>query len=330
MSIRGKSSSVLALVAAASISFMGNASAADVASTMASCNLSASGGMGYLMAEQGYEVSGEELGEKDYSAGFGDVGGLLNCGGFNLQADFAHYDHSIESAVLGDKDVSNSHFGGALFGRNEMGALGVSGSVVTTSGLLGTNGDRTRGGAFAEMYMSDMVTFGGSYHYFDGSDAAIATDHSGHEISAFLNIYPHEDLSLKLQGDFLDASWDGAGESILSEGGDLDIAGWGLGAELEYQLTDLGISAFAGGRYVEREFDDAFTTSDTQGYVGLRFALGGSSASLRDSHRSGPVNNTSTFLEKVPNDFMSLVAAEGGAGVIDEVICQLIPESCGP
>ena len=254
----------------------------------------------------GKDLANSDLNGKDYAAGFGEAGALSNCGTLGLQADFAYYDHKLDSDVdigvgpftdLADKDAANTHVGGAIFGRGEAGLIGFSGSWVNVNHILGTNEDLYRIGLVGEHHLSDRMTLGASVHYFDGEFEG--KDHNGMEYSAFASLYANDNLSLKVQADLLNASWEDLG----------DVDGWAIGGEVEHQLSSGQFSIFAGGRFASRDYNEVFNVEDTQGFIGLRIALGASQPSLIARDRQGVINNTSTFLEKLPNDITSVIAS---------------------
>ncbi|MFZ5675397.1 MAG: hypothetical protein ACOZAM_20770 [Pseudomonadota bacterium] len=283
------------------------------------CTISGAAGIGYMFDWQEVEFDGvgsvfnNFSGDVDWDTPLGEAGGLVTCGGFNAQADFAYYDHSTDladlsnfgKADLGDLDAANSHFGGALFWRDpSMAALGVSASWVNQD-VFSKDVDLFRFGVFGEFY-ADILTLGASAHYFAG-DFIQNSDTDGFELAAYGRFYAMPDLSLTLRGDALLSTIEpGTGSN------DADFDGWAVTGEAEYLVWDKGLSIFGGARYAERtletdgEGDVDFY--DTQVYAGLKFYFG-QDGSLMDRQRTGLIDNTSTFNEKLPNWFSSEIAA---------------------
>jgi len=300
------SAAALALLVAGSVS---SAQAADVIDE--GCTLSGAVGIGYMYDWQTVKFDDSEdsdEGDVDWSAPFGEAGGLVTCGGFNVQADFAYYDHSgeIDGSTF-DKDVdgANSHFGGALFWRDpSYAALGVTGSWVNQD-VLSKDADIFRVGLFGEFYLENF-TLGGSAHYFNGDFVdfgPFSADQDGFELAAYGRFYATPDLSLMLRGDALFSDVEG------DEADDTSVDGWAITGEAEYLAWDKGLSVFGGVRYAERnlEGDDSnqeIDIHDTQVFAGLKFYFG-QDGTLMDRQRTGVVDNTSTFLEKLPNALTS-------------------------
>jgi hypothetical protein len=311
----------LALLVAGGIS---SAQAADVIDE--GCTLSGAVGIGYMFDWQkgDFDFGSEDSfdGDADWNTPFGEAGGLVTCGGFNVQADFAYYNHQGDADIglgkLEDVDADNSHFGGALFWRDpSYAALGVTGSWVNQD-VFSKDSDVFRVGVFGEFYL-DNITLGGSVHYFNGElvdFGVFSADQDGFELAAYGRYYATPDLSLMLRGDFLLSQIDGS-----NQGGDGDVDGWAITGEAEYLAWDKGLSVFGGVRYAQRSLepdqgDQELDIDDTQVYAGLKFYFG-QDGSLMDRQRTGVVDNTSTFLEKLPNVLTSsiLAQANGGGGI---------------
>jgi hypothetical protein len=310
----------LALLAAGAVS---SAQAADIVDE--GCTISGAVGIGYMFDWQkgDFDFGSEDSfdGDVDWDTPFGEAGGLVTCGGFNVQADFAYYNHQGDADVglgkLEDVDADNSHFGGALFWRDpSYAALGVSGSWVSQD-VLSKDSDVFRVGLFGEFYL-DNITLGASAHYFNGElldIGVLESDQDGFELAAYARFYATPDLSLMLRGDALFSDIE------ADEGGDGSVDGWAITGEAEYLAWDKGLSVFGGLRYAQRsiepdEGDQELDIDDTQVYAGLKFYFG-QDGSLMDRQRTGLVDNTSTFLEKLPNVLTSSVLgqANGGGGI---------------
>jgi hypothetical protein len=320
------SAAALALLVAGAVS---SAQAADVVADEG-CTISGAVGIGYMFDWQkaDFDFGQEDSvdGDVDWNTPFGEAGGLVTCGGFNVQADFAYYNHQGDADVglgkLEDVDADNSHFGGALFWRDpSYAALGVSASWVNQD-VLSKDSDTFRGGVFGEFYMENF-TLGASAHYFNGEVINIGPldiDQDGFELAAWGRFYATPDLSLMLRGDALLSNIDA--DQITDE--DVDLNGWAITGEAEYLAWDKGLSVFGGLRYAQRSLDvdnEDFDVDidDTQVYAGLKFYFG-QDGTLQDRQRTGTVDNTSVFLEKLPNALTSGIlgianaAASGGGG----------------
>ncbi len=317
------SAAALALLFAGAVS---SAQAADVIDE--GCTLSGSVGIGYMFDWQNndFDIGSEDSfdGDVDWNTPFGEAGGLVTCGGFNVQADFAYYNHQGDAGNVGkldidDVDADNSHFGGALFWRDpSYAALGVSASWVNQD-VLTKDSDTFRGGVFGEFYL-ESFTLGASAHYFNGEVINVGPldiDQDGFELAAWGRFYATPDLSLMVRGDALFSNID------LPSGvdTDVDLNGWAISGEAEYLAWDKGLSVFGGVRYAQRsiDVDDVdfdVDIDDTQVYAGLKFYFG-QDGTLQDRQRTGTIDNTSVFLEKLPNALTSgvlgLANAAGGA-----------------
>ena len=305
------SAAALALLVAGAVS---SAQAADIVDD--GCTISGAVGIGYMFNWQNneFDIGSEDSvdGDVDWNTPFGEAGGLVTCGGFNVQADFAYYNHQGDADVglgkLEDVDADNSHFGGALFWRDpSYAALGVSGSWVNQD-VLSKDSDTFRVGLFGEFYMENF-TLGASAHYFNGEVINIGQldiDQDGFELAAWGRFYATPDLSLMVRGDALFSNID-VPNQITDE--DVDLNGWAITGEAEYLAWDKGLSVFGGVRYAQRSLDvdnEEFDVDidDTQVYAGLKFYFG-QDGSLMDRQRTGTIDNTSVFLEKLPNALTS-------------------------
>ena len=297
------------------------------------CTLSGAVGIGYMYTWTDVSVdfdSSEDIGDKDddsfdgnFNTPFGEAGGLVTCGAWNAQADFAYYDHSTELDD-GDKDIdinaSNSHFGGAVFWRDpSFASIGVHASVVgqDTEGILQT--DLYRVGIFGEWYLNDQFTLGAAVHYHDG-DIVDDLNQSGWEFTANARFYVTPDFSLMVQGDYITADLDGDFNFGGSTDTDFDLDGWAITGEAEYLVWDQGLSIFAGARYSERSLDFEISNAnefdkidididETQVYAGIKFYFG-HDGTLIERQRTGLTDNTSTMLEKLPAPINSILSTE--------------------
>lgn len=317
------SAAALGLLLAGSLS---TAQAADIEPVEPGCTLSGSVMGGYMFGWQDSEVDfgGGDFDGKDvdWETPFGEGAGLVTCGGFNIQGDLAYYSHSgkgdyddIPDFIGIDDgwiDETNVHLGGALFFRDpDLWAAGLQASWISQSVDnvfdSSTEVDIYRVGLFGEYYFSEMFTFGASaaYYYADWpSDNFQFIDHDkGFELAAWARFYATPDFSLLLRGDGLLA------KAQDEDGDDADFNGFAITGEGEYLVWDQGLSFFAGARYAERKLDAdegpfKAQIDDTQVYAGIKFYFG-QQGTLVERQRTGTIDNTSVFNEKLPNFFGS-------------------------
>jgi hypothetical protein len=335
------SAAALALLVTAGVG--SSVKAADVVAEPG-CTLSGSVMAGYMFDWQDFnddfsvndEGETEDIANKDadtdWQTPFGEGAGLVTCGAFNIQADVAYYAHSAD---LDDEDVdfdqTNTHIGGAIFYRDPASwAGGLSASWISQD-VLSKDLDVFRVGLFGEFYLDDMFTLGASAHYYN-ADGFIEDfkDEDGVELAAWGRFYATPDLSLLLRGDLLFSNVD---LDFGSEDLDNDYDGWAVTGEAEYLVWDQGLSLFAGARYAEREgdfkvpvdpgvdFKFDWDIEDFQVYAGIKFYFG-QGGTLVERQRTGTIDNTSVWNEKLPNLTTSF---EAGAANSDDVIPILLP-----
>ena len=306
------SAAALALLVTAGVTSLGVTSvqAADVVAEPG-CTLSGSVMAGYMYDWQNsnFEERSEDFDGKDvdWSTPFGEGAGLVTCGGFNAQADVAYYAHSAD---LDNTDVNldqtNTHLGGALFYRDPASwAGGVQASWIGQD-IEGKNIDVFRVGLFGEFYFDDMFTLGGSAAYYN-TDWPSSKDEDGFEFAAWGRFYATPDLAFTLRGDVLLASLDEGHDSA-------DLDGWAITGDGEYLVWDQGLAIFAGARYADRKLnpdnsDFEIEVEDFQVFAGLKFYFG-QDGTLVERQRTGTVDNTSVFHEKLPEFFTSAVLAD--------------------
>lgn len=343
------SAAVLALLIAGGAS--SSVKAADVVDP--GCTLSGSVMAGYMYNWQKTDVDPSNDienknennvnldGDVDWETPFGEGAGLVTCGGFNVQADFAYYGHSTDVDIPNsspvnkdwDQDQTNSHLGGALFYRDPSAyAIGVEGSWISQE-VLSKDIDIFRIGVFGEYYLGDVATLGASVHYYNSDEDNFGLiggkDEDGWELAAWGRFYATPDLSLMLRGDLLwaDTEWDLANQARFKG----DLNGWAITGEAEYLVWDQGLSIFGGARYAERTLDWSVHTNngsgdiadldvdDFQVYAGIKFYFG-QDGTLLERQRTGTVDNTSVWNEKLPNFTASSIdglidAASGNGGI---------------
>jgi hypothetical protein len=276
------------------------------------CSLSGSVAAGFLYDWQSYDF--DEIDRQidvDWSTPFGEGAGLVTCGAFNIQADVAYYAHSGEtddlSGSLDDIDQTRTHIGGALFYRDPASWAGGLQASWISQDLRGADIDVFRVGLFGEFYLDDVFTLGGSAHYYNRdwpAQGLDGKDEDGFQLAAWGRFYATPDFSLMLRGDVLLASID------FNNQNDADWDGFAITGEGEYLVWDQGLSLFAGARYADRELDndafDAYDVDDFQVYGGVRFYFG-QGGTLLERQRTGPVDNTSTFDEKLTDVFFQFI-----------------------
>jgi hypothetical protein len=310
----------LAASAVALAVLAGNVNAADVQPT-SDCYLAGDVRVGVMNDWQGFSGSDDDnsvSGNADWFTPFGEGRGLVSCGGFNFQSDFAYYSHQGDDIEDGKDTISldspAGHFGGALFWRDQnVGLLGLSASWIHQD-VFFKDSEYARIGGVGEFFLNEQMTIGASAHYFTDLNSK-DINHDGFELAANLKYYATPDLSLKLEGALM-----------LGELGDdddsVDFDGFSVGLEGEYLAWDQGLSLFAGTRYAERtlsEGDTDLTFDDFQVYAGIKFAFGGNTESLMARDRSGPIDNTSIFHEKLPNATSSFFANLAGEEEPDDI-----------
>jgi hypothetical protein len=301
------------------------------------CTLSGSVMAGYMFNWQDFNgdfdaVEGQlppefenKDGDIDWQTPFGEGAGLVTCGGFNIQADVSYYAHSADlDGEDVDLDQTNTHIGGAVFFRDPASwAGGVSASWISQD-VLSKDIDVFRVGLFGEFYLDDAITLGASVHYYN-ADGYVEDfkDEDGFELAAWGRFYPTPDFSLLLRGDLLLANTD---FNFGPFGSDNDLTGWAITGEAEYLVWDQGLSLFAGARYAERDgeadnlpgpglVDLDYNIDDFQVFAGIKFYFG-QDGTLVERQRTGTIDNTSVWNEKLPNLFTSteagLADANGG------------------
>lgn len=283
---------------------LSSAQAADVIDQ--GCTLSGSVMAGFLYDWQTLEPddNNEDL-DIDWTTPFGEGAGLVTCGGFNVQADVAYYAHSGDISDFSSSDVdldqTNTHIGGAVFYRDpSTWAGGLQASWISKDvGALDI--DVFRVGLFGEFYFDEMFTLGGSVAYYNTdwpSDAFGGKDEDGFQLAAWGKFYATPDLAFTLRGDVLLAQFE------FNNSEDADWDGFAITGEGEYLVWDQGLSLFAGARYAERTFEPdnssfSLDVDDFQVFGGVKFYFG-QDGTLIERHRTGTIDNTSVFDEKLP------------------------------
>jgi hypothetical protein len=295
------SAAALALLVTAGLTSVG-ARAADVVAEPG-CTLSGSVMAGYMYDWQNSEFdTGEDDSfdgkDVDWDTPFGEGAGLVTCGGFNIQADVAYYAHSADIDVEDiDIDQTNTHIGGAVFYRDPASwAAGLQASWIGQD-IEFKNIDVFRVGLFGEFYFDDVFTLGANVAYYN-TDWPEEKDEDGFELAVWGKFYATPDLALTLRGDALFSDLEFGSED------EADIDGFAITGDAEYLVWDQGLSIFAGARYADRQFDvddDDFEAEveDFQVFAGIKFYFG-QDGTLLERQRTGTVDNTSVWHEKLP------------------------------
>jgi hypothetical protein len=284
------------------------------------CGLAGDGRIGYLHTNQNTDDNQDgDYNNVDWGAMIGEGRGVLTCGLFNVQGDFAYYGHDTNDLDAGKafngKDLGGEthHFGGALFVRDpSMGLIGITASKIGQD-FFSKQSDYLRFGLVGEYFATENLTFGASAHMYNGEMPLFKQDidHDGFELAANVKYYATPDLSFKIEAALLNADYQINNQKI-------DNKGYSIGAEVEYLFLDQGLSVFGGARMANRDLsNDGFKADidDLQIYAGLKIAFGGNDQSLVTRDRTGPVDNTSIFLEKLPDTFTSYIAAQSNSGM---------------
>jgi hypothetical protein len=269
------------------------------------CTLSGLVTAGYMYDWQNSDFSDDSSGEDfdnkdvDWNTPFGEGAGLVTCGGFNIQADVAYYAHSADIDFEDiNIDQTNTHIGGAVFYRDPASwAAGLQASWIGQD-IDAFNIDVFRVGLFGEFYLDDMFTLGANAAYYN-TDWPEGKDEDGVELALWGRFYATPDLALTVRGDaeFSNIEFH---DGPFSEDGDLD--GFAITGDAEYLVWDQGLSLFAGARYADRDFnigDEELEVEDFQVFAGLKFYFG-QGGTLVERQRTGTVDNTSLWNEKLP------------------------------
>jgi hypothetical protein len=245
-----------------------------------------------------------ETKDVDWNTPFGEGAGLVTCGGFNIQADVAYYAHSAD---IDEEDINidqtNTHIGGAVFYRDPASwAAGLQASWIGQD-VFSKDIDVFRVGLFGEFYLDDVFTLGGNVAYYN-KDWPEGKDEDGIELGVFGRFYATPDFALTVRGDavYTDFNFDSGSDS---EDGDLD--GYAITGDAEYLVWDQGLSLFAGARWATRNFDvsdENLDIDDFQVFAGIKFYFG-QGGTLMERQRTGTVDNTSLWNEKLPEFFTS-------------------------
>ena len=293
--------------------FMGSAQAAP--SECSASGVLTAGGM--LEGGHFYSDSGSGSADSAWGGLFGEGAGLITCDAWNFQGDAAYYDHS--AAARGKNFNSpEGHFGGDVFWRDpSKGDYGIQASYVSETSILNIedgNYDIARGGVFGNFYLNDNVSLGASAHLFTTLHNTFRVKsggkgYSGFEVSADAKYYVTPNLKFTLTGDVIESQY-----TVPTSSNTLELGGAAVALQADYQFNDTGLTGFVGGRFAHRVLwsnsgGGDLDIDDHQVFVGLTLPIGAKPGSMVMHDRTGPVDNTSTFLEKVPAPFDDYIMA---------------------
>ena len=318
MKLRAKTILGISMLALSGM-FIGRAEARSVAPSECSvAGILTAGGM--LEGGHFSSSSGGSTLDSAWGALFGEGAGLVTCDAWNFQGDVAYYNHT---AIARGKSFNapEGHFGGDIFWRDpSVGDFGFQASYLSQTSIFNTfdgNFDIARGGLFGNYYLNDRVSLGANAHLFTTthnvfrSKGSSGKGYSGFEVSADAKYYVTPNLKFTLTGDFLQSQYNAPSFSTIPK-----LGGAAVTLQADYQFCDTGLTGFIGGRFAHRVFwtDSSSSTTnidERQVFIGLTLPIGAKPGSMVMHDRTGPVNNTSTFLEKLPeptgDEFMAIL-----------------------
>ena len=253
----------------------------------------------------GYEYT--NFNEAEIDEGIIGNGGLLegalllrNLGAsnFNAQVDASYYLNDLsnfenDGSSVGEEGVGRSHFGGALFWRDEtLGLIGIDAALGQTK----WNDDKINyyrvGGRF-EYYLGDYFTLGGRGGYIHEKEASQLQGASGYYANAFARAYVLDSLALTASLDYAKfRHWDPAAPLTIKS----------FTGEAEFDLANsinVPVSVFAGGRYSDQDDGEA-VFNEVQGFVGLKFYFG-TDGTLSSKQRNNTIDNLNTPFDRIVN-----------------------------
>lgn len=258
--------------------------AATALSTIACGTAFADGAGGKTLTgigDVGYNYTNYDGGEGDIDTDTFRFGGSALWsfqGNWNVQGDVAfnsdRFDFGGEDAAIDTWKI-----GGTAFWRDQN--MGLVGGELWYQSLdfSSTYVDGFGAAARGEFYASKQLTLGARAG-FSGYDR-LGFELDEWSLSAFGKYYVQPNLGLTLGGNY--TSWDGG------EGGESDAEDWYLSAEAEYQIPDCTTSIYAGFTYGNLDFDDVSEDIDYWGLGGGLRVRFGTTGTLDQRQRSGPV-----------------------------------------
>ena len=228
---------------------------------------------------------------------FGEAAVLIGPAGtnWNFQGDFSFHSHRTDDLFFSDQVALDAwHFGGIAFWRDaNVGLVGVDASFISNdfNGTIETGRIGLRG----EYFVGQSITVGGGAGYVS-MDFFGKSDGDGFDANLWGRYYFNDSFAVKVRGD--------VGSISLEDAPVDDVTAWAIAGEGEYLLPSLPMSIFGGVRYAQADvntFSD-YTVDSLQVYAGAKFYFGSGDAgtSLATHHRNNTLDNTSTFLERIP------------------------------
>lgn len=192
------------------------------------------------------------------------------------------------------QQTTDWHLGMAVYARDEN--WGILGIEAAFGGLEGASGPNTsssssvrRIGVRADYFWNDGVTSSNRVGYVDVDGAVY--DMRGLYGNAGVNWYLTDNFAAKFDFDY----------ALLSVTNQHDLELWAVTTEAEYLVGNLfgsDAAVFVGARMSEFEPGGPWY-NEFQGFGGLRMYFG-NSMNLREHHRTGPQENNSAVLERLP------------------------------
>jgi hypothetical protein len=212
---------------------------------------------------------------------------------FDFQADVSIANNWFSDDWSGQQ-TTDWHFGMALYARDaDWGILGLETAIGGLEGISGpaskSSASLRRIGVRADYFWNDNVTSINRVGYVELEGAVY--DMSGLYGNAGVSWYLTDNFATKIDFDY----------ALLNVTNQHQLELWATTVEAEYLVGEVfGTDAalFAGARMSEFEPGGPWY-NEFQGFGGLRMYFG-NAVSLRDHHRSGPQENNSAVLERLP------------------------------
>lgn len=212
---------------------------------------------------------------------------------FDFQADVSIANNWFSDDWSGQQ-TTDWHFGMALYARDaDWGILGLETAIGGLEGISGpaskSSASLRRIGVRADYFWNDNVTSINRVGYVELEGPVY--DMSGLYGNAGVNWYLTDNFAAKIDFDY----------ALLNVTNQHQLVLWATTVEAEYLVGEVfGTDAalFAGARMSEFEPGGPWY-NEFQGFGGLRMYFG-NAVSLRDHHRSGPQENNSAVLERLP------------------------------
>lgn len=212
---------------------------------------------------------------------------------FDFQADVSIANNWFSGDWSGQQ-TTDWHFGMAIYARDaNWGIIGIEAAIGDLEGVSSptakSSSDLRRIGVRADYFWNDYVTSISRAGYVDLQGPVY--DMHGIYGNAGINWYLSEDFAAKMDFDY----------ALLNVSNQPQLELWAATVEAEYltgQVFGTDAALFAGARMSEFEPGGPWY-NEFQGFGGLRMYFGGNTT-LRDHHRSGPQENSSAVLERLP------------------------------